>query len=292
MAEVRVSSQRRLRLEQVSALSVRSDGRGADELVAVGDEEFAVVTAPLRADGLGVDEPHELADVVDDTGEKSDWEAVATDGTGSVFLIEEEGARVVVLAPDLRKQVHELRLRADAGPDPRGRELLEGENSGPEGMLLLAGGHVLVVKQRDPVLLIEFGPRDERPLGFGPGVQIDADVAFRLPAGRKTDLFPLRSWKLLDEETVESANDLAVDHERRLHAISSRSHCIYELEPGPDDGEMVTGERWRLPAAVGADKKHNAEGLAFDRRGNPIVALDVKDTHDNVFVLERLPRAG
>jgi hypothetical protein len=42
----RIASQRRrLPLEQVSALCVRG---GGEELVAVGDEEFAVVTAPLR----------------------------------------------------------------------------------------------------------------------------------------------------------------------------------------------------------------------------------------------------
>jgi hypothetical protein len=288
MAEATIGSQSRLRLEQVSALSVRHDGRGGDELVAVGDEQFALVTAPLVGGELR-DDRHDLGDVVEESDGKSNWEAAGADGTGRVFLTEEDGATVLVLSPGLDEQVHELRLLAEAGPDGRAAKLLDGDNKGPEGMLLLAGGHLLVVKQRKPVLLIEFGPRDDHPLGFGPGAQLGRDDAFTLSRGDETDLFPLRSWQLLDEETVGSANDLAVDREGRLHAVSSRTFCIYELRPG-GAGEIVTGERWLLPAAVGADKKRNAEGLAFDRHDRPIVALDVKDTDDNVFVLEPLPR--
>jgi hypothetical protein len=289
MAEATVTSHSHLRLEQASALCIRRVGGGAHEVVAIGDENFVVVTAPLEGEGLGDGDRHEVGDVIAQSGKKSDWEAVATDGEGRVFLIEEKSAKVVVVSADLREHLHTIHLRAEDGPDQPARKLLEGDNRGPEGMLLLAGGHLLVVKQREPVLLIEFGPCDDDPLGFGPDAQLKRRHEFELPRGRETDLFPLRSWELLDEEAVGSANDLAIDDEGRLHAISSRSRCIFELEP-LGDREMVAGARWALPARVGADDERHAEGLAFDREGRPIVALDLQDSDDNVFVLERLAR--
>ena len=283
---------RRLPLEQVSALCVRSGAGGDDDLVAVGDEEFAVVTAPLRDGGLGADDRHELVDVVAENRGKCDWEAAGTDGARRLFLIEEESADVIVVAADLREQVHTIHLRASDGPDERAEKLLAGDNKGPEGMVLLTGGHLLVCKQRKPVLLVEFGPRDDDPRGFAPDAAPGRDEAFALSRGDETDLFPLRSWRLVDEDDLKSANDLAFDDEGRLHAISSRSCCIYEITPDAGGDEIQAGARWPLPAGVGADpdEDRNAEGLAFDRFGRPIVALDVKDTHDNLVLLEALPR--
>ena len=282
----RIVARRRLPLEQVSALCVR-DGGG--ELVAVGDEEFAVVTAPLRDDGLGADDRRELADVLPEARGKSDWEAVGGDGAGRLFLIGEETADVVVVTADLREHLHTIHLRVSHGPDERARKLLD-DNRGPEGMLLLAGGHLLVCKQRKPVLLVEFGPRADAPRGFGPEAAPGRDEAFALSRGDETDLFPLRSWQLRDddEDEVESANDLAFDPAGRLYAISSRTRCIYEILPAEGGDAIAAGLSWPLPAAAGAGEDRNAEGLAFDRAGRPIVALDVRDTQDNLVLLEAL----
>jgi hypothetical protein len=270
----------RIDLDQVSALALRADG-----LVAVGDEAFALVTAPLAGDAVGAGTNHPVEDLVEDPGPKSDWEALATDGEGRVFAIQEETATVTVFSADLTERLQTIELRADDGPDHRARKLLDGDNRGPEGMLLLARGHLLAVKQRKPVMLVEFGPRDDDARGFGPDAQLAPGIAFALSG---TELFPLRSWKLRDEDDVKSANDLAVDGEGRLHAISSKTRCIYELRP--DGDHAVAAARWHLADDVGASKDRNAEGLAFDPHDRPIVALDVQDSDANLFVLERLPR--
>lgn len=158
-------------------------------------------------------------------------------------------------------------------------------------MLLLTEGHLLVVKQRKPVLLIEFGPRRDDPLGWGKQAHLRREDAFELSDGGRTKLFPLRSWKLHrdHEEVVESANDLALDDEGRLHAISSRSRCVYDLVPGSDDDEVEAPNRWRLPDDIEASGVRKAEGLAFEPTGRPLVALDSRKG-DNTFRLERLPR--
>ena len=229
MSEVAIGFPYRLQLDQVSALCVRRDGDGAEELVAVGDEDFAVLTAALDGGRLTAQETANVGDALDDPPGKSDWEAVATDATGRVFAIAESSADVIVLSRSLQRQLHRIVLKPEEGPDRRARKLLEGDNRGPEGFLLRAGGHLLVVKQRKPILLIEFGPRQDRVRGLGAAARLGPESEFELSPGDETELFPLHSWELSDEEAVGSANDLAIDTGGRLYAISSRTHCIYEI---------------------------------------------------------------
>ena len=274
MPESELKKRFRLDLEEVSALCARPRPDGGVELLAVGDEDFAMVAATLMGDDLEDARRTKLDDVVDDDvrdpDSGSEWEAVASDGEGRVFVVSESSAEVLVLSPELTRQVHTIELDVDAGPDRRARKLLDDENAGPEGIVLLDDGHLLVAKQRDPILLIEFGPHE--------------------PAGRR--LVPLRSWRLRedDEEEVESVNDLALDGEGRLHAVSSRSRCIYELQLGSDEDKVRIAQRWRLPEEIEPGKERRAEGLAFDGRDRPVVAIDSRQPDENTFLLERLSR--
>jgi uncharacterized protein YjiK len=278
MPECELKERFHLDLEEVSALCARPHPDGGAELLAVGDEDFAVVAATLVDDGLEDARRTELGDALNDDARDrdsgSEWEAVAADGEGRVFVVSESSAEVVVLSPDLKSQVNTIELDADGGPDRRARKLLDDENAGPEGIVLLDDGHLLVAKQRDPILLIEFGPDD--------------------PVARdeRTKLVPLRSWRLRDddEEEVESVNDLALDGEGRLHAVSSRSRCIYELRLGSDEDKVRIAQRWHLPDEIEPGKERRAEGLAFDGRDRPVVAIDSRQPDENTFLLERLPR--
>ncbi len=286
MLECELKRRFRLDLDEVSALCARPRPEGGIELLAVGDEDFAVVTATLVSDEVEGASRSEVGDVLDDhvrDGDSgSEWEAVAADGEGRVFVVSESSAEVVVLSPDLKSQVHTIELDVEGGPDRRARKLLDDENAGPEGIVILDDGHLLVAKQRDPILLIEFGPH---PLVAGRSASV-------LSRGDRTELVPLRSWRLReeDEEEVESVNDLAVDGEGRLHAVSSRSRCIYELRPGSDGDEIRVAQRWHLPDEIEPGKERRAEGLAFDGRDRPVVAIDSKQPDENTFLLGRLPR--
>jgi uncharacterized protein YjiK len=274
MPECELKKRFRLDLEEVSALCARPRPDGGVELLAVGDEDFVMVAATLVGDELEDARRTELDDVFDDDvrdrGSGSEWEAVACDGEGRAFVVSESSTDVVVLSPDLKSHVHTIELDVDAGPDRRARKLLDDENAGPEGIVLLDDGHLMVAKQRDPILLIEFGPHD--------------------PGGRR--LVPLRSWRLRDEdeEEVESVNDLALDGEGRLHAVSSRSRCIFELQLGSGEDKVRIERRWRLPEEIEPGKDRRAEGLAFDGRDRPVVAIDSRQPDENAFLLERLPR--
>ena len=274
----------RLDLDEVSALCLRRRQGATPELLAVGDEAYDVVRAELSGDELVNARSDGVRGLVD-TGEGSEWEGIASDGAGRVFVLRESTATVFVFAPDLGSLVHTLQL------DARGEPMLEDPNAGPEGLVLLAGGRVLVAKQRDPVMLVELGPPPAKGAASAAGRPLPVDEDFELPAGEQTAIAPLHAWRLSeeDEERVESANDLAFDSRGRLHAISSKSRRIYRLgRLDPGDGEVKVEAAWMLPEELEPGKKRRAEGLTFDDGDRPLVALDAKDEDHNAYLLEPL----
>ena len=128
-----------------------------------------------------------------------------------------------------------------------------------------------MVKQRDPIVVIEFGPRDAQQKGLSGDAYLPVDRSFRLSDGPRTTLHALASWELDAgaEATVESANDLALDDRARLHAVSSKSRCIYELDPA-DAGtrRLSIAHLWHLPGELQAGRDRRAEGLTFDDQGD------------------------
>ncbi|MCA1705487.1 MAG: hypothetical protein LC808_20410 [Actinobacteria bacterium] len=284
----------RLPINEVSALCVRRE----TELLAVGDEEFVIVNAAIGGDGLNNEfNSRQIGDIRDEEvrGGKfgSEWEAIAADGKGRVFIVKESSLTVVVLSRGLGRHVHSIELDVKDGPDEQALELLDDANAGPEGIVLLQGGRLLVAKQKEPALLIEFGSPDAGESSrFEPRAHLSS--RFELSKGRRTRLVPLHSWRLYDEskKDLKSANDLAVDHGGRLHAISSLSRSIYELPRRSVNREMVAKRRWRLPDGMELCRERKAEGLTFDSQGHPIVAIDSKDEKENLFVLTRLCRGG
>jgi hypothetical protein len=171
-----------LPLTEISALAVRRAG-GPAELVAVGDDDFGVLTVPLSDDrSLGPADRHELRrdlprKIVDDS-EASEFEGVACDGAGRVFLLQEALSRVLVLRPGLDSLLVTIRLEVkDSQPD-FGADWKKEENRRGEAILLLRDGNLLVLKQREPTVLIEFGPEGAEPLGIGPHATLPHEDRF------------------------------------------------------------------------------------------------------------------
>ena len=294
-AHVRVRS--RLPLEELSGLSVRrTEEYSHGELLAVGDERFVVVTAELTPYGPQEPHPQELGRrVAPENGgvsEESEWEGIDADGEGRVFVLQESTGRIFVLSPDLDRLVHTIHLEPQGGPEAEASDLLKDPRAGPEALLLLEDGHLLVVKQRAPVRFIEFGPSaEEKPRGLLPDSYLADRRPFSVSAGDRTALRPVRSWTLpeKDEHIAKSVNDVAVDDRGELHIISSESSCIYRLEKvRPDEDRVRVTDRWLLPDELKLSDERKAEGLAFDRLGSPVVAVDAKDDEDNLFVLKKL----
>jgi hypothetical protein len=151
--------------------------------------------------------------------------------------------------------------------------------------VLLAGGCILVIKQKNPVVFVEFGPPGDEAAGGG---FLAAGDDFEQPDA--AELEPRRCWLLDDAaaEQLESISDAAVVG-GRLYVLSAKSRCIAELQPLPADGGPVglKGEPWTVP-----DDIEQPEGLVIlASTRQPVVAADLKreDLRDNVFLLDPLP---
>jgi hypothetical protein len=277
-------------LKEVSALCVRPQG-AAHELLAVGDEAFRVVVATLGDAGIEDADPKKLRRLLPKWAsrgsEGSEWEGVAADGEGRVFVLRESSWTVFVLSPDLEVLLQTIELGASETSEPVVRCILEDEDIGAEALVLLASGGLLVARQREPAMLVEFGRVDETP----PGVDVSflEEAAFRLSDEPVAHLTAQRHWAVPADVTcrMKSVNDLAVDHLGRLHAISSTSRRIYRLALG--GGDVRIDADWDLSDEIEMSRDRKPEGLTFDPDGCPLVAVDTQDKRAcNLFVLEKL----
>ena len=98
----------------------------------------------------------------------SQFEGVAADGAGRVFILEESPGHVYVFDAALTKVEARITLRVRPD-DPAFATLAEAwaahPNSRGEGIVLLDRGHLLILKEKDPRRLIEFGPDGDQPVG-------------------------------------------------------------------------------------------------------------------------------
>jgi len=285
-----VRQKRRIPLEEVSAVCVRR-GVVGHELLAVGDEAFKVVVAELGDTGIGKGVPRKLEHFFPvearSAREGSEWEGLAADREGRVFVMKESSGTVFVFSPDFEKLLQTIELDASESDEPRVRSLFEDPDAGAEALVLLPPSDLLVAKQRDPIMFVQFGPPDTR-VSAGGRMSLAQDIAFQLSENAHAKLTALRHWTMrADEESeMKSVNDMAIDASGRLHVISSKSRRIYRLDIG--DHEVRIDDDWDLADAIEMSKDRKPEGLAFDPDGRFVVAVDTKDERDNVFLLAKL----
>src|SRR4051794_4964293 len=170
MQTVEIRDRTALPMREISALAVRSNASHGTELMAVGDEDYAVVRAEVTSsEGIMRTWRDDLCAVLTkagvDTTSGSGFEGVACDGDGNVLVLQEEASLLYAFSPDLGELLGTVSLFVPPDTPGYGRQWHADPNSRAEGLLLLSKGHVLCAKQKDPVRLIEFGPADHGPLG-------------------------------------------------------------------------------------------------------------------------------
>jgi hypothetical protein len=285
-----------LPMREISALTARTSDSTGSQLLAVGDEDFAVITTDVSDNGtLGRTWRHDLlrplaaAGIDVDSG--SGFEGVASDGEGTVLLLQEEESRLLVLSPDISRLIQVLALEVPEDAAGYGRAWHADANARGEGLLLLERGHVLVAKQKEPVYLIEFGPADDLVRGIGPDAILGPGSTFQRPPGDAGRLVALAGWPLDDKtaEGLDSVNDIASGSDERAYFLSASARLIARLEKCLEPGEHAGAtEFWEIDAALPGDEDARPEGLAFVREGTPIVGFDTKVAGDNVLVLSPL----
>lgn len=277
-------------LLEISGLGQRHhpDGRGL-QVLAVGDDEFTVLIADLEA---GVTPRHfdrlRLEDVLAE-GEPthgSQWEAADGDASGRVFVLQEDPAVVFVLNPGMDDLVSRITL---ANTTPEGDDLGLGAspNSQGEGLVLLRNGHILIAKEKDPPVLMEYGPSEERPQGLTPDLLFATSDEFPLPRELRTEFSLLTIWRLSSSagDVIKDISDIAVGPDEGLYLLSDESACIAQLERTLDPAQehLEVASLWNLPSDL-----EQPEGLVVTEDRTPLVAIDTGERNKNLFVLSSL----
>jgi len=275
-------------LSEVSGLALRKY-EGQQELIAIGDSELTIAIAFVPSSV----KPSELSFTRHDVGDlfpsspASQWEAVAADSSGRVFLLEENPGAVYVVSPDLGSLLHTFELRVDDdGPDWK-RELAEAwdaeANSRGEGLALGEAGHLLVLKEKKDPCVVEFAPEGDAPAGlFTP-----LSEPFSLPKTQKSTLVPVRVWEFANSarEVLPDMSDLFVDGNGRLYVVSGDGRAIgrvrESIDPS-DDGKLHLDAAWKMPKEIA-----NPEGLVLLDDEEPWVATD-SPGDVNLFELDRV----
>lgn len=271
-----------LPLEEISGLCLRalSDRR---ELLAIGDESFVIVAVDLDAGGrAGEARRHDLRALISaESGKRggSQWEGIAADGDGRVFVLQENPGMVFVLNAALESLLHVIELRVDDERGPAG-DWLADENSRGEGIVPLANGHLLVVKEKRPRLFVEFGPKGDRAQGVSPALLMPGMVP--LPAERRAVYVALQAWTVEGADDVVDLSDIAVGPKGGLYLLSDEERCLLRVDAHlpAEGGAARVVARWELPK-----KMKKPEGLVMLEDGSPLVAVDAAEGRDNLFLL-------
>ncbi|MEI6254251.1 MAG: hypothetical protein WCP30_15760, partial [Mycobacteriaceae bacterium] len=261
-------------LREVSGLALRGG-----QLLAVGDHDPVVFSAvlepwPLRWQGT------DLAELDLPEGGVQ-FEALEPAGEHTVLVLQEQPARVLHI--DLARPALVGTLLLDVPEGHRLREAWLGDRSSRgESLLLAQGGHLLVVKEKDPPAILEFGPPGDAPVGWRRGV---APVP---PAPGDAALTVLATWWLGEEmqEHLPDISDATVGPDGRLYLLSDKGSAIARLPDllDPQGGTVEPVAVWRI-----AGKPQNPEGLVILADGTVLVGLDTKSPRRNLLRLQPLP---
>lgn len=284
-----------LELSETSALATRSRPGDPPRVLAVGDEDFAVVSAEIDDAGTFARTwRDDLRPVLHHTGvdlrSGSGFEGVAADGDGTLVLLQEEQARLLVFAADLSRLLHTLELAVPVDDPVLNPAWRRAPNSRGEGLLLLRRGHVLVAKERDAPCLIEFGAAGDQAIGVSPDTVLPPDEPWPLPDVDKAELVPLAVWQLGERTAamLPTINDLALGPDGRVYALSALSQVIARMEQRLTPGERAgAAAAWQIAADLPGGRAARPEGLAFLPSGRPVVGIDSKPKN-NLVVLEPL----
>lgn len=209
-------------------------------------------------------------------------EAVCADGIGRILLLQETPPRVELIDPRVSKVVASIDLAvegrneiAQAWSDPNG--------SRGEGMVLLPGGHLLVVKEKQPAVFVEFGPPNSRSQGFVRGGALANGERWPIKNGQHR-FVSLAIWlpdKIL-ARTCADFSDLEIGPDGCLYLLSDKSSTIARINDlCAGGGTASLLDAWRLD-----DLDGKPEGLAFTSDGRAVVGLDTRKPRRNLVLLE------
>ena len=210
-------------LREVSGLCLRWAANAETTLVAIGDRAATIAQAVLPTD-LETELRWRLTSLSHAFGSaltKDDpqLEAICADGAGRFALLQESPARMVLIAVD-GASLGSIDLHVPR-EHPLGPSWRDPDGSRGEGILLLANGHLLVAKEKDPPAFLEFGPTGSPPSGVSSTTVLKAGASWPGPEGDVT-FEPLAAW-MLDDRLADACHDVSdLERPRRSHLRAER----------------------------------------------------------------------
>jgi hypothetical protein len=275
---------------EISGLAWRPGlGKAGLELVVVSDRDHALyfIDWAERRERFAV-RAVDLEPLLEREGlAQSEWESVFSDASRRIYIIQEHPARILVVSPEL--DAIEFRIELVPAPgDPHGLAWDSDVNSRGEGLQPLANGHVLVLKEKDPLRIIEFAPAGRSAEGYAPRLCVERQGVFRLPAAATSSLMPVFAWRLSPEweRWLDDSSGLNVDPEGALYILADRRSMIARIgkELIPSDAPLEIDRLWSLPGML-----EQPEGMVIDERLRPVIAIDRKQaSRPNLFLLSPL----
>lgn len=281
---------------ELSGLSWLCGQKQNRTMMAIGDKNATLAIQNLEKNTLtSVSTPnlavqvHALDSAL--TSANTQFEAVACDKS-SIFLLSEKQSKIAIL--DIKSMTPKALIHLDvAGSKIASQWELNNSNNNGEGFVLLKNGHILVTKEKQETVLLEFAPSTEtNPVvaGFATLNAVQETDDFPLPAlARKPDGIAyklIKIWSLGESsaQATEDISELAVGPNNTLYVLSDQSNTIAEVKK--DDTQKLRYERvWKLPKEI-----QKAEGLVFDEQGHPYVGIDgAKLGATNLYKLDLLP---
>ena len=279
----RSSAKLTIPVAELSALALRLDASGEQELLAAADSSASVYRASLQGGVFGAFTKIDLSAARAAAGVRgaTQWEAMASDGQGRIFLLEENPGRIFVFDREGSAVEHVITLSIPTH-HPLARYWAASPNSRGEGMLLLRNGHVLVLKEKDPRSLIEFGPSGEAPTGLTPALAVGTSKSFPLPAGASSTYIPLNEWTLGKPNKLPDVSDMSLAPDGGIYVLSDQGKAIGIVDSDgidPRRAEVKFSDVVSLPSGVG-----KPEGLVVLGAGGALVATD-SSARDNLRVV-------
>jgi hypothetical protein len=266
-----------------------ADTGGNISLFAIGDASYEI--ASFRINRSSEDASSHVENVAPILGkhtkDTSQWEAVATDSLDILCMLSETRSEVSCVDLSLKEVRGTFKLDVS---DIRNLERAwqDHPNSRGEGLILMKNGHALVLKEKQPSMLVEFGPPGDAPLGFGPDTFLAAGEAFTL--SRSSHWAALKTWEFSDHlaELARDASEITLGPDGRVYLLSQESATLIRLEktlkPDEDKVNVDRNAYWKLPAGI-----EKAEGLIIDAEMHPWIGIDIKQKDKpNLFRLSPL----
>lgn len=295
--EVRAHPVGTIPLPEVSGLALGEGPDGQPRVLAIGDRAAHVAWAPLR------EGPEDLRwQVVDLAAAAGAWlqgadpqlEAIAADGRGRVLLVREHPNRAELLDLESRRSLSRIELEAPDSTDMRW--LTDSWNdpggSHAEGVVLLRGGRLLVVKEKGPAAVVEFAAAGESPLGFGTQRWLAPGEAWDVAGGAVT-LRACAAWRPGPElrAACPDLSDAAVGMGLLL-LLSDQGRAIAVVAPPrpgspASSGELASGELAADLLLRLSGIRDKPEGLVVLPDGDLLVACDRGRVAENLYVVRR-----